>query len=257
MYGYFAVMVSAAQTYQTLVWDHLFQTPCREEAFGEWTFRRGFKSSHRYTAERSSPHGQGSCVCVCVCVCVCLCVSWLPHLKLSKSCGAGEPKTLVCAELVASCHSNRGRACFAFSRYFSTLCMLLRYDNIAVRYITPAHGVYHSERHFMLYNHPIYISLCIKVLMHGVVKTALPYYLKMPAVSKHVQERSEGDLIVSQVVRGFTLKCQSFFFSCFLTNLISLHLMDCNHPPKHRRRPGISARPTLSSQLRKTLNVGM
>lgn len=93
--------------------------------------------------------------------------------------------------------------------------MLLRYDNIAVRYITPAHGVYHSERHFMLHNHPIYISFCIKVLMHGVVKSALPYYLKMPAVSKHVQERSEGDLIVSQVVRRFSLKYQPSSLAVF------------------------------------------
>lgn len=79
--------------------------------------------------------------------------------------------------------------------------MLLRYDNIAVRYITPAHGVYQSERHFMLYNHSIYISFCIEILMHGVVKGVMAYYLQMPAVSTNIHDRGEGDLIVSQVVR--------------------------------------------------------
>lgn len=98
----------------------------------------------------------------------------------------------MCAELVASCHSNRGRVALLFLAIFSTLCMLLGYDNIAVRYITPAHGVCHSERHFMLYNHSIYISICIKILMPGVVHSALPYYLK---------DRSEGDWRVSQVLR--------------------------------------------------------
>lgn len=75
-----------------------------------------------------------------------------------------------------------GLACFASLPF--TLCMLLRYDNIAVRYITPAHGVYHSGRHFMLHNHPIYISLCIKVFTHGLVKSALPHYQRTPAEGK-------------------------------------------------------------------------
>lgn len=34
------------------------------------------------------------------------------------------------------------------------------------------------------------------------------HILKMPAVSTHIQERGEGDLIVCQVVRRFSLKHQ-------------------------------------------------
>lgn len=94
--------------------------------------------------------------------------------------------------------------------------MLLRSDNIAVRYITPAHGVDHSERHLMLYNQPIYILFCIKVSVHGVVKTALLYYLKMSAGTKHIQEATKGDLIVTAFVRPFCFKYQSFSFHCFL-----------------------------------------
>lgn len=68
---------------------------------------------------------------------------------------------------------------------FHFLCTLLRYDNVAVRYITAAHGVHHSGRHFMLHNHPICISLCIKVLVHGLVKSALPHYQKIAAEGKN------------------------------------------------------------------------
>lgn len=51
--------------------------------------------------------------------------------------------------------------------------MLLGDDNIADRYITPTHGVYHSDRHFMLYNHSIYMLFCIEILIHGVLIRAL------------------------------------------------------------------------------------
>lgn len=67
----------------------------------------------------------------------------------------------------------------------------------------------------MLYNHPIYILFCIKVFTQGVVQTALPYYLKMPAVSKRIQEGSEGDLIVTPLVRQFSLKYPSFPLAVF------------------------------------------
>lgn len=67
----------------------------------------------------------------------------------------------------------------------------------------------------MLYNHPIYISFCIKVFTHGVVKTALPYYLKMPAVhiKKNTFKKGVKEMIV--MVRQFSLKDHSFLLAAF------------------------------------------
>lgn len=77
------------------------------------------------------------------------------------------------------------RACRPGSLASPFSLFMLRYDNVAVRYITAAHGVHHSGRHFMLHNHPICISLCIKVLVHGLVKSALPHYQKIAAEGKN------------------------------------------------------------------------
>lgn len=41
--------------------------------------------------------------------------------------------------------------------------------------------------------------------MHGVVKTALLYYLKMSAGTKHIQEATKGDLIVTAFVLNISL----------------------------------------------------
>lgn len=51
--------------------------------------------------------------------------------------------------------------------------------------------------------------------MHGVVKAALPHYLKMPAVGKHIPEGGEGDCIVRPVVKSSLLKYQSFSLAVF------------------------------------------
>lgn len=128
----------------------------------------------------------GCCVYVCVCMC------WVPHLKLTNSCSVGELKTLVCTVLVASCHSNQSRKPLVF-----TLCMLLRFDNIAVRYITPAHGVYHSERHFMLYNHSIYISFCIKILNYSVKSAPAIFSQNASKDKKKKQKKEEKEIWMS------------------------------------------------------------
>lgn len=123
------------------------QTPWGKAALCDWTFHRGVKSSHRCTSDR---------VCMFVCVCVEYHTwSWLIAAVL-------ESWRLSCALCwwPAVTQSKADTACF-LSLVF-TLCVLLRFDNIAVHYITPAHGVYHSERHFMLYNHSIYITFSIK-----------------------------------------------------------------------------------------------
>lgn len=117
-----------------------------------------------------------------------------------------------------------------------TLCMLLRYDNIAVRYITPAHGVYHSGRHFMLHNHPIYISLCIKVFTHGLVKSALPHYQRTPAEGKRHSGSSDCHPYRCESLKNMRLPHPLLLFSNHVKqNLTSLHLTDGNHLLKHSR----------------------
>ena len=61
--------------------------------------------------------------------------------------------------------------------------------------------------------------------MHGVVKAALPHYLKMPAVGKNIADGGEGHCIVRPVVKSSLLKDQSFSLAVFYCQTqLSLHL---------------------------------